>query len=146
MGAVAAGPDAAGKLLRRAAELSRTDAAAAYEVLYPRRRSAIKGLGPSFGTKFLYFAGGGDPGHPSLILDSYVAAALHGHGWTSLRGGGWPAWTCQRYCDLLSRWAAPLSIAGDRSSTGSSAARGVERRPRVPVLSRWPPRRRVVGR
>jgi hypothetical protein len=112
MGSVGADVGAAVQTLRRAAELAGKDPAAAYEVLYPRGRSAIRGLGPSFGTKFLYFSGGGSPAHPCLILDSYVTTALRRHGWLSLRAGRWSAWTYQRYCALLTRWASILSAAG----------------------------------
>lgn len=111
--AVAEDITAAGQVLSKAAQAARTDPAAAYDTLHPRGGSAIRGLGPSFGTKFLYFAGGGDHRHPCAILDSYVAGALHRHGWKSLRSGRWPAWTYQRYCDLLSRWADELSDRGD---------------------------------
>lgn len=94
-------------LLTRAAELSRSDPAAAYSLLRPGDRNAIRYLGPSFFTKFLYFAGRGAPDHPCLILDRRVATTLHEQcGWTSLhRAGPWPAETYKRYCGLLARWA-----------------------------------------
>jgi hypothetical protein len=102
-------------VLRQAAEISRSDPVAAYSTLYPGGGAAIRWLGPAFGTKFLYFAGGGNPNHPSLILDSQVATVLHRRGWTSLRSGGrWPATTYGRYCDLLRRWATEMSHGGNK--------------------------------
>lgn len=103
------------KLLTEAANRSRHDAAGAYAVLWPDGRSAIRALGPSFLTKFLYFAGGGTPEHPCLILDRVVATALRDHcGWTSLHpAGSWPTHTYRRYCDLLARWAREHHCAPD---------------------------------
>jgi len=92
--------------LRTAAQLSHRDPESAYDTLYPRGTPAIAHLGPAFFTKYLYFAGAGAPDHPSLILDSRVAATLVDIGWTSLHPeSGWPAVTYQRYCSLLARWA-----------------------------------------
>jgi hypothetical protein len=99
-------PDALGKLLAEAAIVSRQDPEAAYRILHPAR-NAIRYLGPPFGTKFLYFAGGGEPAHPCLILDSRVAASLRNDcGWTSLTGVfSWPAESYGAYSRLLHRWA-----------------------------------------
>lgn len=74
---IAADPTAAAALLQQAARLSHTDPQAAYDLLYPHNRTAISYLGPAFFTKYLYFAGGGDPTHPCAILDANVALALH---------------------------------------------------------------------
>nr|WP_199443592.1 hypothetical protein [Umezawaea beigongshangensis] len=103
---IAADVPRAEKLLAEAADRSRHDPTGAYATLWPDNRSAIRFLGPSFFTKFLYFAGGGAPGHPCLILDRVVATALRDDcGWTSLNpAGSWTAQTYQRYCDLLTRW------------------------------------------
>ncbi|MEU0498061.1 hypothetical protein [Mycobacterium sp. NPDC006124] len=104
--AVAADRDTAAALLQRAASLSRTDPQAAYELLYPRNRAAIAGLGPAFFTKYLYFAGGGQPHHPCAILDENVALALQRHcGWVSLPLSGWLSTAYQRYATLLGTWA-----------------------------------------
>ncbi|WP_410657222.1 hypothetical protein [Amycolatopsis sp. lyj-112] len=101
-------------LLTRAAEESRRDPERAYALLRPRHNE-IRGLGPSFFTKFLYFAGGGAPEHPCLILDRVVATALREKcGWESLhRAGPWPPETYRRYCDLLARWAREHHCAAD---------------------------------
>jgi hypothetical protein len=112
---IAADVDRTEKLLTRAAEKSRHDPAGAYAVLRPGGHNAIRSLGPSFFTKFLYFAGGGGPAHPCLIFDRVVATALRDRcGWESLHHfGPWPAYTYQRYCDLLKRWAGDIRCAPD---------------------------------
>ncbi|MEZ5213052.1 hypothetical protein [Gordonia sp. (in: high G+C Gram-positive bacteria)] len=102
----AADRDTTANLLVDAAVLSKSDPAAAYRLLMPHR-PRIKYLGPAFLTKYLYFAGAGEPAHPSLILDSRVATSLHSAGWKSLScKGGWPSSTYQRYCELVERWSA----------------------------------------
>jgi len=104
--------DRLGKLLSEAAVASREDPEAAYRLLRPHG-NVVRYLGPPFATKFLYFAGGGDPAHPSLILDSRVAASLRDDGgWTSLTGVfSWPAESYGAYSRLLHRWARE---AGER--------------------------------
>ncbi|THA70714.1 hypothetical protein E6P78_09080 [Streptomyces sp. A0958] len=105
--AVAADRASAVAALREALRVAREDdPARAYEVLRPRGRNAVAYLGPAFSTKVLYFAGGGELGHPCVILDSRVAVTLRNTcGWRSLGVGGWPAGTYARYCALLGRWA-----------------------------------------
>jgi hypothetical protein len=112
---IAADVPRAENLLARAVEESRRDPAGAYAMLRPGGRNEIRSLGPSFFTKFLYFAGGGAPDHPCLILDRVVATALRDHcGWTSLHPTGpWPAETYRRYCGLLARWAQDYHCAPD---------------------------------
>ncbi|GAA1173582.1 hypothetical protein GCM10009584_13380 [Ornithinimicrobium humiphilum] len=65
-----------GSRLREAAQASKSDPAPAFTMLRPDRRNAYPWLGPNFFTKFLYFAGGGEPQHPCLIVDQFVRAAL----------------------------------------------------------------------
>ncbi|UPK66453.1 hypothetical protein MYP14_25625 (plasmid) [Rhodococcus pyridinivorans] len=125
MRTVAADPHRYVEVLAKAADCSRTDPGTAYALLYPDNRTRIPFLGPAFFTKFLYFAGAGNPAHPSLILDSRVATALHRAGWTSLRSGGrWPADTYRRYTALLARWATEQSASTSRTITSD-------------VLERW---------
>jgi hypothetical protein len=106
---------AARAVLTEAAEVSRVDPARAFALLRPGRRNRFRSFGPSFFTKFLYFAGGGAPDHPCLILDRVVATTLREHcGWASLhRTGPWPAVTYERYCALLARWAEAARCAPD---------------------------------
>ncbi len=115
--AVAADPARAAALLQQAAALALTQPEQAYAVLYPRGQGVITRLGPAFGTKYLYFAGGGAPGHRSLILDARVATSLHEAGWTSLPRAGWLASAYLRYIDLMARWSAEVSTA-EKQVTG----------------------------
>jgi hypothetical protein len=112
---IAADVPRAEQLLDRARDESRHDPSGAYALLRPGQRNEIRWLGPSFFTKFLYFAGAGAPDHPCLILDRRVATALRGHsGWTSLhRTGPWPAETYGRYCTLLASWARNIDCSPD---------------------------------
>ncbi|WP_173079140.1 8-oxoguanine DNA glycosylase OGG fold protein [Phytohabitans rumicis] len=130
---VAADPAATLATLQRAAALAATDPEAAYAQLHPHRhRSRIRGLGPAFGTKFLYFAGGGNPDHPCLILDARVATALRRRGWKTIPNGGWGPDTYARYCNLAANWATELTTTAQtttptRSSTGYSTRTEVRR-------------------
>lgn len=109
---VARNPEAAGALLQRAAQISRTDPLAAYDLLYPNNKTAISDLGPAFFTKYLYFAGAGDAGHRCCILDENVAVSLNRTcGWTSLPSKGWLATGYERYALLLDRWSDEHQIA-----------------------------------
>ncbi|MEE3851929.1 hypothetical protein VZC37_16425 [Gordonia sp. LSe1-13] len=107
---IAADPHAAGELLQEAMRLSRTDPESAYEMLYPRNVPAIRGLGPAFFTKVLYFAGGGAPDHPCLILDERVARSLRAAGWQSLPIKNWLPSAYRRYVDLVDRWSREYDI------------------------------------
>ncbi|OZD12011.1 MULTISPECIES: 8-oxoguanine DNA glycosylase OGG fold protein [Nocardiaceae] len=111
--------------LYAAAALARTQPRAAYDAFLRDQKPLVTYFGPAFFTKYLYFAGRGNPGHPSLILDSRVATALRLAGWRSLDNrGSWPASTYQRYCDLIETWTNELLT---RSRT----------RPARDVLERW---------
>lgn len=111
LASVAADVSRAAALLRVSATLAAESPERAYALLRPRGRSAIKGLGPAFFTKFLYFAGAGAVTHPSAILDARVDDALRRHcGWTPPGARGfWTASTYGSYCRLLGRWAIEAS-------------------------------------
>lgn len=66
-------------LLREAAQSSRHDSQAAFALLRPSRANTFTSLGPNFFTKYLYFAGGGNPEHPCLIVDKFVRRTLYTH-------------------------------------------------------------------
>lgn len=80
----------------------RPDPTCHLSVQQSRSRSTVAWLGPAFFSKYLFFAGGGAAGHPSLILDARVASALRYRcRWESLHPGGpWLAVTYARYCTL----------------------------------------------
>jgi hypothetical protein len=107
--AASAQPAATGNLLVRAASLAAGDPKGAYQVLHDGG-NAIPYLGPSFFTKYLYFAGG--PTGACLILDRRVAHTLRALGWTNLATTNWSADTYARYCVLLREWATdPNTVA-----------------------------------
>ena len=102
------------RLLKDAIAFARGgDAASAYQTLIRRGGGQIRGLGPAFFTKLLYFASEGVDGGQCLILDARVAGSLSRAGWSSLpwstRSGfsyNWYAATYATYCQLLGQWAA----------------------------------------
>lgn len=65
------------ELLWEAAVASRSDSSAAFQLLRAKNRNTISYLGPNFFTKFLYFAGGGNPQHPCVIVDARVRGRLY---------------------------------------------------------------------
>lgn len=106
---VAADPEGAVSALRAAAAKAGSSPVDAYETLYPSGCTTLKYLGPAFFTKFLYFAGQGQPTHACAILDRVVAASLRSRGWQGLRSTGWSAATYGRYCELVACWAREAS-------------------------------------
>ncbi|GAA4688904.1 hypothetical protein APR04_002985 [Promicromonospora umidemergens] len=119
-------------LLRQSVEHARSgNTADSYRALVRPGRASIPYLGPSFFTKYLYFAGNGAASHPCVILDARVATRLHHAGWRSLppRRMNWYTDTYVAYCELLARWADELStpatpVASDqieRALFGNSA-------------------------
>lgn len=105
------------ELLGQAAQLARAgDPASAYGKLIRRGGGQIPRLGPSFFTKYLYFASEATEGTRCLILDARVARNLARAGWSSLprqaRGSysfNWYTATYVSYCHLLRDWAATQS-------------------------------------
>jgi hypothetical protein len=87
----------------------------AYEYLHADGRNQVRHLGPSFGTKFLYFTGYDHAlgTQQPLILDRYVALALN-----RLCDAVWPAvgWSASQYADYLDRahkWASAWETSPD---------------------------------
>lgn len=108
-------PESVGERLARARGLLKScGPLEAYEFLHGRR-NAIPNLGPSFGTKVLYFAGyEACPGPRPLILDQYVTIALNRlcHcDWSTT--GGWSTTQYGEYLDLAGRWAAEWGTKPD---------------------------------
>lgn len=117
--AIATNREEHGQLLQDAAQLSTTDPVRAYQLLRPRRHNTISSLGPAFFTKYLYFAGGGDPHHPCCILDNLVARSLRHAGYSDIADANWSAQTYRHYIELIERW---------RIETGA---------PRNDLIERW---------
>lgn len=102
-----------GGALRRAAVASRKDPEAAFTTFQPFR-PLIGWLGPNFFTKYLYFAGAGNPEHRCLIVDKRVLATLSRHTDTPLTpkyGTGYGYKTYSTAIGLMADWAAQLSTA-----------------------------------
>lgn len=104
--------DTAGELLVRAWESARVGAPVkeAYSLLTTSTGAGqIPWFGPAFSTKFLYFAQGNGAEIRHLILDKIVASNLHKDVWPNAPTGAWWPETYERYCSLLTRWAAESS-------------------------------------
>ncbi|POH73455.1 8-oxoguanine DNA glycosylase OGG fold protein [Arthrobacter glacialis] len=100
-----------GSALRLAASLSRTDPEADFRTLQPNR-PLIKSLGPNFFTKYLYFAGAGNPEHRCLIVDNRVLATLSRYTeepLTPKHGSGYGYKTYSTAIELMVDWATQLS-------------------------------------
>jgi len=90
-------------------------AVAAYSYLHGNGGNIIKYLGPSFGTKLLYFCGydSSPCGHKPLILDKYVAAAIN-----RLCSPAWPETDFSvsqyhLYIELANAWANAWNTSPD---------------------------------
>jgi hypothetical protein len=93
--------DVTAKLGAAAGEMRDRDPAAAYATLLRYQCNWLPHLGPSFFTKFLYFADAdgrtGDVGR-ALILDRFVAIGLnHLEGWALDEAGPWPVAVYERW-------------------------------------------------
>jgi len=89
---------------------------AAYERLHGHG-NLVNHLGPSFGTKVLYFAGYGRVagGRQPLILDQFVVLALNRLVGSTLptKQGGWTALQYMTYLDIAHKWAVDWGSAPD---------------------------------
>jgi hypothetical protein len=88
---------------------------AAYAYLYGDSGKRIKYLGPSFGTKFLYFSGYGryDGDQQPLILDDNVAAALNRLCGLDLPTYDWSASQYAEYLIIAHAWARAWGTTPD---------------------------------
>ena len=84
---------------------------AAYEVMSGPAR--LTGLGPAFGTKFMYFCPQKPSGPPAIILDRLVASWLNSNVGTAFDPVPWKPETYTRYIQLLVGWAAALGVEAD---------------------------------
>jgi hypothetical protein len=107
-----ASPGAGAQLQAAASKVADGTPVKAYELLGDTGASRLVGLGPAFGTKFLYFCSPtGRP--PALILDRLVAAWLRGNTDLSLNETRWSVWTYERYLETMFAWADELGVAAD---------------------------------
>ncbi|WP_407673035.1 8-oxoguanine DNA glycosylase OGG fold protein [Paenarthrobacter nicotinovorans] len=108
---MAADSTSAAYLLRDAAQAAVSDPKAAF-LLFNPGRPALKYWGPNFFTKYLYFAGGGDLRHPSLIVDARVLATLYrttGNTAFRPRSTSYSATSYLAACEVMQKWADELS-------------------------------------
>jgi hypothetical protein len=118
-----------------ASELASGGPAAAYARLGDHGIAALPGLGPAFGTKFLYFCS--PPGdRTALILDRLVAEWLRGNAGLRLNEVRWSAQAYQHYLTTMSDWASEAAIPPDdleacifRPRPAPQAASGQRARP-----------------
>jgi hypothetical protein len=105
-------PDAGTQLQAAARALAGQGPVAAYARLGDHGVARLAGLGPAFGTKFLYFCS--PPGSPpALILDRLVAQWLRGHTGLLLNAVRWSTATYARYLGSMHEWADELAVAAD---------------------------------
>lgn len=105
-------PDAGTQLQATARAVAEQGPAAAYAQLGDHGVARLAGLGPAFGTKFLYFCS--PPGSPpALILDRLVAQWLRDHTDLLLNEVRWSAATYARYLGSMYAWADELGVTAD---------------------------------
>jgi hypothetical protein len=104
-------PDAGVRLQNAARELTGRGPVRAYALLGDDGVGQMPGLGPAFGTKFLYFCSPAD--RPALILDRLVAAWLRAHTDLQLNEVRWSSQTYARYLNTMTGWAGELGVAAD---------------------------------
>jgi hypothetical protein len=104
-------PAAGAKLADAAKELVDQGAVAAYRVLSLTGR--LRGLGPAFGTKFLYFCPQPAQAPQALILDRIVSGWLHESVGIRLNPVPWSSGLHQRYLDVFAGWADELRVTSD---------------------------------
>ena len=105
-------PDAGHRLAGAARRLRDHGAMAAYDCLSDGGDCRLRGLGPAFGTKYLFFLpSNAEPS--ALILDSLVAAWLKRETDLDVNPVAWSGETYRSYLDQMHRWAASLGCAPD---------------------------------
>ena len=94
-------PDPGARLQAAAGELARGGPTSAYALLGDSGVPRLPGLGPAFGTKFLFFCS--PPTSPTaLILDRLVAAWLRANTGLRLNETRWSVPAYQRYLETMS--------------------------------------------
>lgn len=116
-------PDASERLARVAGTLAEVGPLAAYRRLAREDDSRIAGLGPAFGTKYLYFCQPRPAETTALILDAFVSEWLRCEARFRLNPVGWSEPTYRRYLEQMPRWADALDCAPDALEPASSSPR-----------------------
>jgi hypothetical protein len=107
-----AAPDAGAELQAAASALREAGPVAAYARLGDHGVARLAGLGPAFGTKFLYFCSpAGD--QPALILDRLMSRWLRDNAGLAVNEIRWSVSTYRRYLASMYGWAGELAVASD---------------------------------
>jgi hypothetical protein len=110
---LSATPRSAERLVTVARTLAASGAVAAYHSFGDDEDSRLKGLGPAFGTKYLYFCqpDGAEP--VALIHDSNVVKWFKRHAGLDLSCDGWDESIYSGYLDQMRDWATALRCRPD---------------------------------
>lgn len=96
-----------------AGTLSTDGTLAAYRRLADGGDCRLKGLGPAFGTKYLYFCQPEGQSPTALIHDRLVSEWLLGHAGLALSSEQWSVRTYGAYLDQMEAWADDLGCSPD---------------------------------
>ncbi len=110
-------PDAAERLHRVAQAVASDGPIAAYRALGSSSVARLHWLGPSFGTKFLFFCQPRPAQTIALILDAFVANWLSEAVNWRVNPVPWSVENYRRYLDQMHQWATVLTIAPDELET-----------------------------
>jgi hypothetical protein len=102
---------ASAKLFDAAQSLVSGGPTAGYAALGAQNR--LTGLGPAFGTKYLYFVSKAASTPVALILDRLVASWLREHSGLSINPVPWHPPSYHRYLETVGAWANELGVAAD---------------------------------
>jgi hypothetical protein len=117
-----ASPDAGTQLQAAARVLAEQGPVVAYARWGDHGVARLAGLGPSFGTKFLYFCSS-TGSRPALILDRLVAQWLRDHTGLLLNEVRWSGATYARYLGNMYAWAESWRWPPTNSKRASSPSR-----------------------
>jgi hypothetical protein len=104
-------PAAVKHLVDAARTVKSAGAVAGYKCLAGRCR--IKGLGPAFGTKFLYFCSKTGAWPTALIFDSLVAGWLQQNSHVRINPLSWNSANYGRYMAAMTEWADAVGVESD---------------------------------
>lgn len=102
---------AAGRLLEAARTAVKKGPVAGYAALGGQDR--LTGLGPAFGTKFLYFVSKASSTPVALIFDRLVAGWLRDHAALRINPVTWHLPNYRHYLETVGVWADELKVAAD---------------------------------
>jgi hypothetical protein len=104
---------ASNRLVAVAQTLAKAGVLPAYRRLAADGDCTLRGLGPAFGTKYLYFCQPPGQEMTALILDSLVASWLGREVAFSVNHVSWSVSIYRQYLEQMHRWAASLACNPD---------------------------------